>query len=372
MTIVKPFLVCLALVAGWCWVANVKKASAVEPIEMEPVTHVSYDAASIQRDISFHESRVARDPKGAIGWSMLAESWLARSRESDSDAAAWKAEEAARKSLKLRERGNGRAFMALISSLLEQHRFQDARHALESAGNRTRVYAEVLVEMGELDKAEAVLDTLKADPSISATRARISSERGDHSGAIRLLRQARSLLEANPSVSEPTLAWYDTKIGSEYMKQGRLAEAGYSYSKALKLYPRSYKATLGLAHVAAKRGDWKQVVDFAERTLEVANSLEAVALLGDANAARGDSALAANHFARCRQMYREECASFARAGKGGPYRVRPIDRQFASFCATHGKFVDEALDAAKRDMKNRPDALAKMNLSILEGTADKG
>jgi tetratricopeptide (TPR) repeat protein len=370
MTFVKPFLACLALVTGWFWIANVKKASASEPIEIEPVTHASYDAASIQRDISFHQSRVARDPKGAIGWSMLAESWLARSRESDSDVAAWKAEATARKSLKLRERGNGRAFMALISSLLEQHRFQDAKHALEMAGNRTRIYADVLIEIGDLNKAEAILHTLDADPSVLATRARISSERGDHSPAIRLLRQARSVLEANPSVSEPTLAWYDAKIGAEYLRQGRLAEADSSYAKALRLYPRSYKATLGLARVAATRGDWKQAIDFAERTLEVANSLEAVALLGDANRALGDSALAAKHFARCRQMYREECATFTSAGKGGRYRVRPIDRQFASFCAEHQMFVDEGLEAATRDLKNRPDLLAKKNLSTLKRIAN--
>lgn len=369
-----PVLVSLGVVSlGWCWIASVKRSNEIEPIRLEAVSHTPYDPSAIGRNISFHKSRVERDPEGAIGWSLLSEAWLAKSRESDLDAAAWKAEEAARKSLSLRVRGNGRAFQALVASLLEQHRFQDAKHALEHAGNRTRVYADVLLELGELDKAEAVLkkiDTSK-DPGAMATVARLASERGDHQKAISLLKGARQALSANRSVGEATFAWFDVKIATEYFKTHQLDKAAESYRSAISLYPRSYKATLGMAYVEASKRHWETASEYAKKTLEVANSLEAVALLGDARKGLGDLEGAKSYYEDCRDMYRKECAKFTADGRGGPFHVRPIDRQFATFCVKHSLFVNEALTAAHRDLLNRPDQTAKQNLAALNNAAGR-
>jgi hypothetical protein len=65
-------------------------------------------------------------------------------------------------------------------------------------------------------------------------------------------------------------------------------------------------------------------------------------------------------------MFRDEVANFDKLGKGGPYTVRPIDRQFSTFASNHNLYLDEAIVAAQRDAKNRPDGRAWDNLGWIQ------
>ena len=374
-----PFagLVTVAVVAsGWIAIGMLyRKASAAPALRLFPVVHAKYDPAKIDRDIAFNEARVARDEKGAIGWQLLSGAYLARSRESDSDRFAWKAEDAARRSLTLRVRRNQAAWTKLIQSLLEQHRFQDAlaetdRGLVEYPDDvpLKRERADILVEIGRLDEAKAVLARLpmtNGGAESAPISARIASLRGDHAEAIALYRRTMEIVAKNYATPEAGLAWYLTKIATEQEAMGDLNTAKTSYDESLRMYPKSYKAWLGEARLAMARKAYPAAIDACGETLKIAYSLDAVAVRADAQQALGRTAEAEKGYAEVRAMYRAECATFDGEGKGGPLHVKPIDRQFATFAATHHRFEKEALAAARRDHRNRPDRIAESNLKIL-------
>ena len=364
------------VLGGWVLVASLySRADASPRIVLEPVAHAEYDPAKIDRDIAFHEGRVARDPDGAIGWGFLSGAYLARSRESDSDAFAWKAEDAARKSLALRVHRNEPAWMKLIQSLLEQHRFRDALAETEKglavfpeSVPLKRERADILVELGDLDGAAAILARLpmtNGGAENAPISARIASLRGDHERAIALYGSAMSLVSGNSATPEAGIAWYLTKIATEREAKGDLDGAKRDYDESLRLFPRSYKAWLGEARLATKRKEYANVLKACAEVGRIAYSLDAVAMRADARKALGEDA--AKDYAEVRTMYEKEVGLFDGKGKGGPLHVKPIDRQFATFAATHRMFEAEALPAAKRDYANRPDEIAKKNLEALNG-----
>lgn len=362
------------VVGGWVLAASLySRAEAAPRLVLEPVSHAKYDPAKIDGEIAFHEGRVARDPGGAIGWGFLSGAYLARSRESDSDAFAWKAEDAARKSLALRTRRNEATWMKLVQSLLEQHRFRDAmaetEKGLATFGDNVplkREKADILVELGDLDGAAAILARLPMSNGgleNAPIAARIASLRGDHDRAIALYESAMSGVSANSATPQAGIAWYLTKIATERETKGDLDGAKRDYDESLRLFPRSYKAWLGEARVATKRKQYADVLKACDQVGGIAYSLDAVAMRADARKALGEDP--AKDYAEVRTMYEKEVRTFDGKGKGGPLHVKPIDRQFATFAATHRMFEAEALPAAKRDFANRPDEIAKKNLEAL-------
>lgn len=366
----------LTVVGGWVLVGSLYSRASAEPrIVLEPVFHAPYDPAAIDRSIAFHEGRVRRDPQGAIGWQMLSGAYLARSRESDSDRFAWKAEEAARRSLGLRVRRNEAAWLKLVQSLLEQHRFQDA--LLETQKGIAvfpdnvplkREKADILVEIGDLQGASSQLARLpltNEGAESAPIAARIASLRDDHAQAIALYRQAMRVVSKNPATTEAGIAWYLTKIATEQEAAGDAPAAQRTFDDALSLYPRNYKAWLGLARLALRRRDFPATLTACDEVQKIANSLDAIAMRGDAHRAMGEAAKAATDYAQVKGMYEDEVKTFDGLGKGGPLHVKPIDRQFATFAATHRMFQPEALPAARRDHQNRPDVIAKRNLNAL-------
>ena len=363
---------------GWLAVGSLYTKAVAAPLRLEPVAHARYDPALIDGNIAFHEGRVVRDPQGAIGWQLLSGAYLARSRESDSDKFAWKAEDAARKSLSLRVRRNSAAWMKLIQSLLEQHRFQDALRetdkgiaAFPDDVPLRRERADILVEIGKLDEAKATLARLpltNEGAESAPISARIAAIRGDHPRAIGLYRHAMEIVSKNAATPQAGIAWYLTKIGTEQEAMGDDAAAKRSYDDSLRLFPRSYKAWLGEARIATRKKDWPAVLDACAKTLEVAYSLDAVAMRGDAHKAMGDTAAATKDYAEVKTMYENEVKlTFDGLKEGGPLHVKPIDRQFATFSATHHMYEAEALPAARRDhAKPSRTTSREKNIKVLE------
>lgn len=362
-----PLSFAAIIIAGWTFVAGRYSVTNV-PIRLEPVPHAKFDPNAIERNIAFNLSRVRRDPQGAIGWAMLADAYLAKSREYDSDRAAWSAEAAARKSLSLRTLGNDRGRTVLVNSLLEQHRFQDALatlDALKIRAERTRV--DVLIEMGRYEEATKLLSTLNpADPSGIASRARLMGLKGDRALAVVLLKEAREM-SAIAGVGETTLAWYSLKLGDQLLAKGDRTAARASYEETLRLHPRNYKAHLALARLNLADKRFEAAIRQGQETMRIANSLDARDVIADAYRGLGNTAEAERWYASCLAQFRAEIARFDRLGKGGPFRVRPIDRQFATFAAEHRRYVAEAIPAARRDMANRPDPDARRVLAELTG-----
>jgi tetratricopeptide (TPR) repeat protein len=373
-----PVGLAIGVGAGWWFYAGMyAKTHSSDYIELAPIVHGKYDATKIEREIAFHEGRVKRDPEGAIGLAMLSSAYLAKSREQDDDASSWKAEEAARRSLAVRRRGNIQGAMKLVQALLEQHRFQDALKAADDAlrispgdDQAKLLRADVLIETGRTEEAKKQIEKVGIrDASFKAVQARWQSSIGQHEKALATWESAIDELTPMAHIGEELIAWYQIKTGTELMKLGRLDDAQSQYAEALRKAPKAYKACIGLAEVAFAKRDWKGAVNWSDKTLEMVNSFRAMSIRGEALEAMGDMNGAAAQYNRMHEAFLKEDASYAKMHKGGPLGVRHPDREFATFTANKGMFIEDGLRAAKRDIMNRPDELAKSNLEKLSRSA---
>ncbi len=277
-------------------------ASCAPPIPVSddgPAVHAGlpYDPESLDSNVQFHKGRVERDPAGAIGWSLLASAYLDRAKESDDARDAQLAEQAARYSLKIRERGNIDACLMLASALMEQHRFRDAldvtRFGLKLAPNHLgsrRMLIDILVELGDYDEARAEMAKVPNfdDPSGWALQSRFLMLGGNQEEAIKLLAVAAQEATEIHGQPAPKVAWYWVELGKANWLAGRPEAAREHYEYALEIYPRSYKARLGLARIAAGSGHWEKAKAEANLALGIAESIEARSILVDCLIASGN------------------------------------------------------------------------------------
>ncbi len=374
MRTLTPVLASATVVGlGWLFIASAMRPAAAAGYVRAAIVHPSFDPGRIEREITFHRGRVARDPGGPLGWSMLSAAYLAKSKELDTDQAAWDAENASRHSLKLRRRNNASAAKRLVQSLLEQHRFQDALLAANDAiaidpsdEGAKRAKIDCLIEIGKLDEAKKELAMFPAsDGAMLPERARIASLEGRHDEAISYLKAALAPLDDNMDVGPEGLAWFHVKIAAELTAMNRLDDAEAELTTALRMHPRNYKACLGMAKIALARGDANGGARWSLATLKISNSLEAKSLLVRSSELSGNSAQATYWTQRIVSQWVDEDARYGRLRKGGPLSVRPEDRAFATFAAGHLQGDRRAELAARRDLRNRPDAVAVTNAKAL-------
>ncbi|MBS1722945.1 MAG: hypothetical protein JSS66_08340 [Armatimonadetes bacterium] len=388
----KALILCSALIAtvAGCWPKG--DASALEAAALR----TPYDASLIDKDIAFHEGRVARDPQGAIGWSQLAGAYLKRSKESDSLPHALLAEFAAKKSLSLRRRGNIGAARRIVQAMMEQHRFADSLLAVDDAlkvlpGDPAaiRLKGDVLLELGRYhDLLELTEAHSKAfnEPGGWALMARLADAQGQQATSVSLLAQAYEKVSTNPNMPADTVAWFAIKLGTELAKTGQRDDAKRRFDEALALYPRSYKAMLGLAHLAFTGGDYRSTVDWTRRVEDIAQSMEGRALRGDAlvrlgKVKEGKAWLDSVHILADQPMPRLSLAMGTRlhpswtidGGSGGQVlngiEIGPSvgghshDRLLALFFCDHDTMPLHALEVALRDSEVRQDPWAHATLA---------
>ncbi len=332
----------------------------------QPIEHLAFDPLKKDQDIAFHEGRVKRDPAGAIGWSMLSGAYLARSRECDSYADAVKAEQAARRSLSLRVKGNLGGQTRLVNSLLQQHRFSDALATTENAlkiwgrePQLNQLHADILIEIGRYDEARAIASKVPEafeDPSGKAVRAHLLTILGKPGQALVLLRQAYAVLDENVDATAENLAWFQEKIGETLACMGRFSEAEGAFRQTLALYPRGYKAYANLTRLAARRGDWPSVISYGDKSDAIAPMADILALVGDAYAHQGQSAKAQEKYAQVVALVGRPADGLHEVAPGG--HGHTLDRQYAMFCADHNRDLDAAYACAIRDLQARRDIYA--------------
>jgi tetratricopeptide (TPR) repeat protein len=338
---------------------------ATAPIQEAPT--VPTPSQSTDDLIAFHEMRVQNDPQGAIGWSMLAESYVARSREKDDDESALKAEEAARRSLAIRKSNNSRPALALTQALLEQHRFEDSLNAAELAltlepGNQSaaRTRAEIFLELGRYEEFQKTIQTLTLDdPNGQLILARWHEIKGDNAKAKRLLTIAAQKSEVAAHTDPQTTAWFYTKLGEAQFRFGNPEEARKSLTKALDLDPNSYKAAAAMTRLEAGLGNWQAVIEWGEKTAPTAKMTDIQALVADAHLSLGQKTTA-------EQIYKEiETANAtpemlamkptARHSHPKSTKRHTHDRLFALFLADRSRHPFLAHHAAEEDLATRKD-----------------
>lgn len=357
-----------AIASGWVLIGSLygRQPHAEPNSARQP-----YDSKWILKNVSDTEDAVKIDPYGALGWSMLAAADLAKSREADDGAAAVRAEQAARRSLELRKLGNVGAWDKVISALLQQHRFYDALAECvraENAGifsdDTILLHADCLIEVGRYDDAGVLVSKNPrafGNASGWAVMSRLLDIGGKPQQSIELLGKATAEMDDNGGATGDTVAWFHTRLAQECLRAGRHEDARREFKISLSMYPRDYKALAGLARLCSQEGDWEGAVRWGKAADQVAQMADIRALIGDAYLMLGDRANAEAEYAAVAALVGRPSGI-----NDGMHEVAPmagthghrLDRQYAIYCADHGRDPDGAYAAALRDFQARKDIYA--------------
>jgi len=364
-------LISVGIVAGG-WATYAGFYSSQTPVDGRvPVVHLPFDSEVIDLQIKSNERAVAVDPYGALGWSMMSTAYMDRSRESDDLATSVKAEIAARKSLALRQLGNVGVWNKLIQALLQQHRFKDALAECEKASHEgiysddtVDLHAETLIELGRYEDAGVMISKNPRafqDGAAKTVLARLLDIGGKPEEAVKLYRLVAHEVDQNGGMPSSAVAWFHTRLALQLEKGGNHSEAKSEFLTALKMYPRDYKSMAGLAKLAAQDGQWQETIDWGNRSDQIAQMADVRALVGDAYAILGDETKAQEQYARVAALVGRPSGM-----NDGLHEVAPaagthghrLDRQYAIFCADHGRDPEGAYAAAIRDFDARHDVYA--------------
>jgi tetratricopeptide (TPR) repeat protein len=392
-------------ISAWITILSaIMTAGCAPKPQMAVMDYPPYQLGQTDAAVAINERAVSTDPESALGWSMLAASYLNRSRETDSVADARKAEDAARRSLRLRKSGNYGPADRIVQSLLQQHRFKDAYQAVLNARQLAGDYpptlmlqAEVLIELGRYAEAERILEFYHPkfqSPQGLAIEARLLQINGRSQAALSVLLRATTDVDGNYNNPRETVAWFHNKLGDQLAAMGRLDDADAEQEHAIEIYPRCYKAMASLTRAAAARKNWSAVLAWGRRCNDICEVIDVHSLMGDAYAQQGDGLRAEKQYQSVASMAgRPQAASdslheFATATSAHGHT---LDRQYAIFAADHHRDLEGAYACALRDLDARRDIYAfdtlawvcyqrgqvaearkAMQLALCRGTQDRG
>ena len=256
-------------------------------------------------DIAYFTARAHRDPTGGSDLARLGALYLSRARETGDPRDAILAEQVARRSLKNRPERNGQAAQVLQSSLLAQHRFDEAlalalaaRDADPDNAVTQASVGEIQMELGQYDSARVSFSRIHAalgDPAIAPRLARWAEIQGEPEKARRLLHAALVTVQHLPEVPREQRAWYWLRIGDVELRNGNFLAADSAYRSGLGVHKDDYRLLSAVARSALLQKRWQRAVTFGERAIALTLDPATLGILSDASAALGDSAKSAEY-----------------------------------------------------------------------------
>lgn len=230
-----------------------------------------------EKDIALFEMRAKRDPYSALDRARLASLYLQRGRSTGDFGDVLRAEAVARESIALREGRNAAARVTLASTLLAQHRFQEARAI--AAGlvaeepqrpSYRALLGEVQMELGEYEASAATFDTLalrRETLAVAPRAARLEEIRGRTHEARKLLARAANDALARGDLPREQRAWFQMRRGDLELRTGKLRHAERAYRDGLAINPEDYRILAGMARVEVARGRHERALALHERSI---------------------------------------------------------------------------------------------------------
>ncbi|HEY6706084.1 MAG TPA: tetratricopeptide repeat protein [Actinomycetota bacterium] len=210
------------------------------------------------------------------------------------------------------------------------------------------------VELGRYQAAVVTAQAMVDRKPAQGSLARVSYARellGDPAGAVAAMVQAAAAGGDSPA----DRAYVQTLIGNLHLGAGRLAPAEAAYRRALDGLPGYGLAEVGMARVAAARGDLAGAARLLEPAAARLPLPATVALLGDVRAAQGDARAATTQYRLVRVIERLNQASGV-----------AVDLELARFEADHardpGSDRRRAVAMARRALAERPTIYASDTL----------
>ncbi|MEP6834866.1 MAG: hypothetical protein ABJB74_15840 [Gemmatimonas sp.] len=294
---------------------------------------------------------LAADPVSAVAMGQLAALHMQRARESGSYDDYLKAEAYARKSLGTRMNRNGKTAVTLVSVLLAQHRFLEARNIARELVDREgdipqyrSLLGEVSIEVGDYATAGVMFDSLWAERTHLSNAPRLARwlELNNHIlEARRILVDARNEALARRDVTKETQAWFQLRVGDFEMRAGRPRAAEEAFRAGLKIEGNDPRLLAAMARLSSENHSYREAIEWGERAIAEQLDPGTLGIVGDAYAAIGDSAKSTEYF------HTLEVAVTAQPG--------PFHRAWSLYLLDHNMRVAEVLAKAQEELKERKD-----------------
>lgn len=294
---------------------------------------------------------LAADSLSALAMGQLAALHMQRARESGSWDDYLKAESHARKSLGKRTNRNGKTAVTLVSVLLAQHRFTEARDIAQELVNRESdipqyrsLLGETSMEVGDYATAGAMFDSLWAERAHLSNAPRLARwlELNNHiREARRLLTDARNEALSRRDVTKETQAWFQLRVGDFELRADHPRAAEQAFRAGLTIEPNDPRLLAAMARLSAAKRDYRAAIEWGERAIAEQLDPATLGIVGDAYAALGDSAKSAEYF------HTLEVSVTAQPG--------PFHRAWSLYLLDHGLRVSEVLQKAEEELKVRKD-----------------
>ncbi len=306
-----------------------------------------------ERDVQirvWHEALDA-DPTSALVTGQLAALHLQRAREGGGWDDYIKAEAFARQSLGKRTHRNLATASTLVSILLAQHRFTEARVIAEQlvrddpdTPQYRATLAEVAMELGDDAAADSLFGSVWADRSVLTIAPRLARwlELHNHIPEARaLLIAARDDALARREIARETQAWFHLRVGDLELRRGRNEAAAEAFEAGLAIEPDDPRLLAAMARHAAALGEWRRVIEWGERAIGVQLDPATLGLVGDAYEALGQTRKADEYF---------RTLEVAVSLQPGAYH-----RAWSLYLLDHGLQVAEVLQKAQDELRERKD-----------------
>jgi tetratricopeptide (TPR) repeat protein len=241
---------------------------------------------------------------------------------------------------------------------LARHQFSDAlawgetAHALGPYSSRPLgIISDAETQLGQYDQAVASLQQMvNVRPDLSSY-SRVSYLRelyGDIPGAIDAMQQA---IQAGGPVPE-NLAYTEVLFGNLYFNRGRLTDAEAQFQRALRDFPGYVQGLAGVASIRAAQAKYGEAIRLYQWAIDIYPIPQYVIALGDVYAVSGNNKRAAETY----DLAAAEQSLFQANGVD-------LDQELALFDADHQRNLVEALAAARRAMRDRPNIVTADSLA---------
>jgi tetratricopeptide (TPR) repeat protein len=291
------------------------------------------------------------DPTSALVMGQLAALHLQRAREGGSWDDYLKAEDFARRSLSKRTNRNASTASTLVSILLAQHRFTEARVVAEELVSRdpeTPEYratlGEVAMELGDYAAADTLFQSVWKDRGTLTIAARLARwlELNNHvPEARRLLNSARETALARRDVAMETKAWFALRLGDLELRNGHFRKAEESFNAGLTIEPDDPRLLSAMARLAAAQGNDADVVMWGERAIGLQLDPATLGLVGDAYAAMGNAAKANEYLSTLEVAVSLQPGAYHRA--------------WSLYLLDHRLQIEQVLARAQEELRERKD-----------------
>ncbi|MBC7563020.1 MAG: hypothetical protein H7305_08895 [Gemmatimonadaceae bacterium] len=309
------------------------------------------DRAERDVQIAVWNTALVADPASALVLGQLAALHLQRGREGGTFDEYVEAERLARRSLARRTNRNSGTAATLISALLAQHRFTDARMvAVDLVAREPDVpeyraaLAEVAMELGDDVAADTLFRSVWASRGTLTIAARLARwlEINDHVPEARtLLMSAQADAMQRRDVAMETKAWFALRVGDLELRRGHLRAAEAAYTKGLVLEPDDPRLFAAMARLARERQRYDDVIRWGERAIGMQLDPATLGMVGDAYAMQGNAEKADEYF---------RTLEVAVSMQPGAYH-----RAWSLYLLDHGLRVNEVLRRAQDELRVRKD-----------------